>query len=312
MSGHSDDLWAITAYFNAAGFARRRENYRRFRQHLNVPLLAVELAYGQDFELGPADAEILIQFRGRDVLWQKERLLNLALQALPPSCTKVVWLDCDIIFESPDWSERARRRLDDIALLQPFSHARFLPSGWLPGCPVPADARLRHPPACLIAMGASPAAAVAYTNDKLVQMDYTPGMAWAARREVLRHGLYDACVVGGGDGAIMRAAFGFAEMTTELQAMNPARREHYLAWAAAFHDAVRGGVGFVDGDILHLWHGHVHHRRYLGRHRDFEPFGFDPATDIAVDDNGGWRWNSDKPDMHAFVRDYFASRNEDG
>jgi len=28
--------------------------------------------------------------------------------------------------------------------------------------------------------------------------------------------------------------------------------------------------------------------------------------------SGAWRWNSAKPALHAFVRRYFESRNEDG
>jgi hypothetical protein len=45
-----------------------------------------------------------------NVLWQKERLLNLALQRLPEHCTKVVWLDADTFFTNPNWV-RATRRL---------------------------------------------------------------------------------------------------------------------------------------------------------------------------------------------------------
>jgi hypothetical protein len=37
-------LWAIAAYFNPARYARRLANYRVFREHLAVPLVAVELA----------------------------------------------------------------------------------------------------------------------------------------------------------------------------------------------------------------------------------------------------------------------------
>jgi hypothetical protein len=41
-------------------------------------------------------------------------------------------------------------------------------------------------------------------------------------------------------------------------------------------------------------------------------FQFDPFEDIAIDCQGVWRWNSDKREMHDYVRDYFASRMEDG
>lgn len=87
----SESLWAITSYFNPIRYRRRLANFKRFRENLRVPLVAVELAYGPEFELQKGDAEILIQLRGGAVLWQKERLLNLAMQALPDHCQKVAW-----------------------------------------------------------------------------------------------------------------------------------------------------------------------------------------------------------------------------
>src|SRR4051812_27505421 len=105
VHGCRGGLWAITSYFNPMGYRRRLANYKLFHARLNVPLVAVELAYGPDFELNAGDADVLVQLRSQDVLWQKERLLNLAMRSLPSGCRYVVWLDCDIIFEADDWSE---------------------------------------------------------------------------------------------------------------------------------------------------------------------------------------------------------------
>ncbi len=41
-------------------------------------------------------------------------------------------------------------------------------------------------------------------------------------------------------------------------------------------------------------------------------FDFDPKADIALDHNGCWEWSSDKPELHRRVKQYFASRKEDG
>jgi hypothetical protein len=73
-----------------------------------------------------------------------------------------------------------------------------------------------------------------------------------------------------------------------------------------------GQAGVLDGSVLHLWHGDVGHRRYRERHDGLRHYDFDPFADIALDDNGAWRWNSDKPAMHEYVRAYFAARREDG
>src|SRR5437016_4683011 len=99
-----EGLWGITSYFNPMRYRRRLSNFRLFRKHLNIPLVVVELTYGEVFELHEKDAEVLIQLRGGAVLWQKERLLNVALSALPSSCDKVAWLDCDIIFDDIGWA----------------------------------------------------------------------------------------------------------------------------------------------------------------------------------------------------------------
>jgi hypothetical protein len=66
----SGPLWAITSYFNPGRSRRRRLNYGAFRACLRAPLVTVELGYGE-YELDPADAEVLVRLPGRDRLWQK-------------------------------------------------------------------------------------------------------------------------------------------------------------------------------------------------------------------------------------------------
>ena len=132
-------LWAITSYFNPAGYKSRLANYRTFRKHSAAPLLAVELSFTGSFELQPGDADILVQLTEGDVLWQKERLLNIGLRHLPGPCDAVAWLDCDIIFAADDWAERARAALSTFSLVQLFSERCNLarcatrdPDGWSP------------------------------------------------------------------------------------------------------------------------------------------------------------------------------------
>jgi hypothetical protein len=89
------------------------------------------------------------------------------------------------------------------------------------------------------------------------------------------------------------------------------RARHFREWAEPIFDAIKGDVGYVPGDVYHLWHGSFEDRRYVERYHRLAAFDFDPETDIALSDTGLWSWSSDKPEMHAFVREYFASRNED-
>jgi hypothetical protein len=118
----ADDLGIVTAYFNPAGYRTRRVNHDLFAQRIlasGLRLLTIECALGEAaFEL-PESPNVL-RVRARTVLWHKERLLNLGIARLPPECTKVAWLDGDLLFDNPAWAVETSRLLDDHAVVQPF------------------------------------------------------------------------------------------------------------------------------------------------------------------------------------------------
>jgi hypothetical protein len=306
-------LWAITAYFNPAGYTRRIVNYRVFRAHLAVPLVAVELSFDGHFELQRQDADILVQIRGDSVLWQKERLLNVGLTYLPGACRYVAWIDCDVIFDRDDWAVRAIDALETFDLVHLFHEAHDLPRG------VDLD-RLDHwdaPPSARSVVHKMTAGEAVphdfFLDNAPIERRPTPGLAWASPRAVLdRHGLYDASILGGGDRLILLAALGKFSYGRRASLRNTRQLEHYLRWARPYHDTVRGRVAHVEGRLFHLWHGIREDRQYRERHRGLEQFEFDPFTDIAKAETGCWRWSSDKSALHAFVKRYFEARNEDG
>jgi hypothetical protein len=306
-------LWAITSFFNPVGYARRLANYRAFRSRLMVPLVTVELARERSrFQMRPDDADILIQVTGEDLLWQKERLLNLALRALPPACREVAWLDCDIVLDDDDWPRRVGSALGQFPLVQPFARFHDLPP----------DAEAQDPDVRLAQRGghsfASRLAAGTSVDDLFRNTPgapprgHTVGLAWAARRGLLDdHGLYDGCILGGGDRAMLIAALGRFELLAKLH-MNERQTAHYLSWARPFFEAVRANIGYVDATVFHLWHGERTDRKYRRRHAEFRRFGFDPFVDIAIDAHGCWRWTTANAEMRAYLKEYFEARNEDG
>jgi len=305
-------LWAITSYFNPLHYRRRRQNFREFRRRLRIPLVAVELGYDARFDLGPADAEILVRLDGHDVLWQKERLLNIALGRLPPPCTAVASIDCDVFFARDDWAGEALAALDRHAVVQPFSRVHHLGPAWMPGAD-PDRASLHSQPSAAASVQFCPPAATLGAVAQREGDSASPGFAWVYRRDILeRHGFFDGCIVGGGDTAMACAAFGCPEAVVRLHGMNPSQERYYRRWAGPFFESVRRRVHFVGGEIFHLWHGRLTDRRPARRHFDLQQFDFDPFCDIAGDAGQVWRWNSTKPGLHAYLKDYFASRREDG
>lgn len=304
-------MWAITSYFNPVGYQRRLSNYKIFQANLGVPLVTVELSFDGHFELTDDDADILIQLSGGAVLWQKERLLNLAVKAVPANVKNIAWLDCDVILERTDWIDEAKSQLIELHVVQLFSDAVDLDpedrekashhcNGHtsLPGVASLSNAR------DLLSLG---------RQEKLVsKVRFNPGLAWAANRTLLEeHGFYDAAIVGGGDSLMASAMYGRFEPLAERFLLDMTRYRHYLKWAVPFYQSVAGRIGHVPGTIHHFKHGETENRSYFDRQQRLAGFNFDPDLDIRIGANGAWHWARPRPDLAEFLRTYFISRAED-
>ncbi len=311
--GAGGELWAITSYFNPAGSRRRLLNYRQFRRYLAAPLLTVELSFGTPPALAAPDADILVHCRDGDVMWQKERLLNHALAHLPATCKQVAWIDCDLVFDSSNWVAQARAALAHTPLVQLFTALRHAPADADPAA-LRGGGQGWSQPSVMASIGLTgdPATALGGVMNR-GPASPSPGMAWAARRELLEaHGFYDRCIVGGGDTAFACAALGCPETAARLHQMNPYQRSTYLAWAEGLFNHVGGHVGCLGGTVHHLWHGDLQHRQSSARHARLAPHGFDPRRDLAPGRDGAWRWAGNNPGLHAWVQGYFHERREDG
>lgn len=307
-------LWAVAAFFNPVGYSTPLENYRRFRRGLreqSVPLLTVELGYGsRPFDLGPDDAELLVQIRGGDVLWQKERLLNLGISRLPEDCDKVAWLDADILFDRDDWAVETARLLQEYVVVQPFLEVVRLGPGGPPG-DVGALPVGRGEGEVYYGMAYGVAAKGRRSLASFARHG-SPGIAWAARRDLLRkHGIYDREPLGGGD---MLTARGMYRKSPVLRRAHysPKALEHMRAWGKAFRADVRGSVGYVAATVIHLWHGSREDRQYRARREILVDHDYDPERDVEIGPEQALCWSSDKPDLHRAVREYFEGRAEDG
>ena len=126
-------FWGLTAYYNPVHYKTKLDNYKLFRaasRRQGLRLICVELAFGDmPFELAEGDADQVIQIRGSDILWQKERLLNIGLKHLPDDCDKFVWLDADVLFTNDQWVHQTKDLLRKYNVVQPYSFCARLPKG---------------------------------------------------------------------------------------------------------------------------------------------------------------------------------------
>ena len=244
------------------------------------------------------------------MLWQKERLLNIALEALPRHCETVVWTDCDVVLTRKDWAAALGPLLREFLLVQPYHRLHFLSEGTRPDQQIDGHSADWHNSAAYrLRSGTIPDDYFQSRRGTNIRFKCAPGMIWAARKATIeKHGFYDRLLLGGGDKAMFSAACGRYEDYAKSYEMVPRQRADYESWAKSFLETIAGNIGYLEGDALHLWHGDLSSRHYSDRYDGFDQFQFDPCTDIVRNAHGVWCWGTDKPELHAFVRRFFERR----
>ena len=300
QSETTNDLAVVCCHFNPMHYRSRLRNYHQFVAALactEVRLLTVELAFGHDpWEL-PGDD--VLQLRTRDVMWQKECLLNRGIrQLIDEGYDKIAWVDADVCFHDPIWPMHASRALEDYHLIQLFESVHRLQ-------PIGRPETKRASAATLCRKG------------RIDTDSSTPGYGWAARTEVLANvPLYDTLIVGGGDAAIFLAACSNTRSWRRtlarqhwFRSMNMACRRHYVAWAGRWADAIDGRIGHLAQHASTFYHGSRKNRRFHQRWSLIA--SLDPLRHLARCPEGCWQWTTDDSPMKQNVHDYFRNRAED-
>jgi len=283
---HPPGTAIITTHYNPIGFHRLRETWHEWQPTMGE-VITMELVIGGEPEI---PGSVAIQGTDANVLWQKERLINLAIERLPANVRTVAWVDHDIVFEDHRWLVDAQRMIDKgMDCVQPFTNIQYQGK----------DGK--------VIRTATGAASVSLAGGR---PDTGPGAAWVASRQWLKRigGLYDRNIVGGGDATFFEAVSKQRSWYRDRQPQ--ASKKHLGDWI----DSV-GSVkyGCLPGTIRHLWHGDFANRQYVSRDAILMQFGFDPMRHIEIDANGLLAWtDAASPEFRAAVAGYFAGRREDG
>lgn len=298
----------VTSYFNPEGYESKRRAFSLFAAAMDrsrVPLFVAECAFdGQSFEL--PESSSVFRFSGGDVMWQKERLINLAIERVPDQFTKIAWLDSDILFDNPRWPVMTSERLDEARVIQLYAKAVRLRQGelsfWGSGA--------IHNSFCRVH-----SAMPAMTRFGTYSTHGHTGLAWAASRDFLaKVGLYDRAIVGGAD-HLMAHAFAGDFCSGCLPRIFQGDRpylDHFRSWAEVAFAHTQGSLDYVPGAVLHVWHGEGGNRRYMGRNERLADLGYDPSLHLVAPPDGAWSWTEEAgAELRSWTAEYFRDRRED-
>jgi hypothetical protein len=288
-------LYVVTSIFNPENVEVRYKLYRDFKAYINsfpnVILVTAELAIGdQPFVVTSNTDPNNIQLRTNDVLWYKENLDNILFKWLikKHKTGKVAWIDADVAFSNVNWVNDTLKLLNTYDFVQLFSHCHSLgPKGeilasdpsfvynWILGLATPKR------------RGRS-------------------GGAWAATFDALQRSnfLIDWDIVGASD---WFHTFALTNQTPPTA--TPCRAKNELH-SANIRKTINGNVYYVEGTLIHFFHGYPSDRGYGTRGAILIRNNFDPDVDIGYREDGLIYFTSDKPALKQEIIEYFASRKE--
>lgn len=313
----------VACFFNPQNSPYRLiafQKWYRSIKHLNHRI--IECVIGDDkpkWQL--PESPYISRVTTESLLFHKEALLNKVIAELPVKFQYVFWLDTDILFTNPNWMAQGVEALQTVNLIQPFSYCVHLKRNELKPSFNPDDFRTvaddpkKRRPEMWRSFCArryhcsrynlSPAQA---QNDNYDIHGHV-GFAWGARREIVdKVHLYDRALIGGADHIVAHA--GALQVPCSCISRSfTLDHEDVEEWSQDFGAAVEGKMGYVEGDLYHIWHGDIKDREYLKRIREF-------ATEIAFitrrDRNGLWIYEGNNPYMKRYYRHREAAYYDGG
>ncbi len=291
-------LYVIAVVSNPAGFKRRYQLFNEFcvrmRANPKVFLLTVELQQGhRNFA-----TDATVKLKTTHEIWHKENLINIGVQHLPQNWKYMAWIDSDISFANENWVEETLEQLQTYSVVQLFTHAIDLG----PNKEV---------------MQTHTGFAYMYCRGETWKKPgygkyWHSGYAYAITRTAYNAigGLIDFAILGSADFHMAMSFVGMADKT-----LNEKLHPNYKKLVMIFQDRcerhLKRNFGYVNGVILHEFHGSKKNRFYQERWKILVNNEFDPITDIKKDCNDLWQLENVKFRMRDEIRKYFRSRNED-
>ena len=295
-----DRLWVVLPYFNYCGFKTRRELFIKFVNEIRsleeISIVIVEATGSTPL---PRDLGVKkhLTVPVTSNIWIKESLVNLGIHALPSGWKYVAWIDADISFLNKNWALETIDELQTADVVQMFRTAVNL-----------------GPHSEALKIDKSFAYMAVDSGTPFVKSDrygyWHPGYAWACTRRAWKQmrGLLDWAILGSADRHMALAWIGRVEESRPGN-LHP----NYLNMLLEYQTFCRGfKISYVDGTIVHHWHGRFVDRRYKERWDILTKNQFDPISDVGITREGLVQLTPKGRRLSKEIGEYFLGRKEDG
>jgi hypothetical protein len=306
-------LYIIVPYFNHTNAAINRTNLelclRNLSVYKNSRVILVEGIWNKEAELQDFSDSVYkhLKLELQSPIWVKENLINLGIQSLNGDWEYACWLDKDIYFLNPNWDVDTINKLKEYDIIQPWSRVQFLNKAY----EIDMLRNIETTSVFIESFYKCPdkekeKGFLSYA--KASELGYGrsghPGHVWAINRKFYEKigGLFDKCIIGGGD------SFMVVAMDGSFNIPHLGINELYKDFFQSYVNIIKGTkVGYIEGTIIHYYHGEIINRNYYGRFNILNN-KIDLKNDLDYNHNGTLKIN--KPEVEKNILDYFYSRKE--
>lgn len=301
-------LYLILPYFdfNQCPFSKRNLDLfiSTYSQRANLRIVLCEGIYDQ--ELPDHSNKIFkhLKFKLKNILWVKENLINLAIKSLPEDAEFIAWSDRDIYFTNPSWVEDTIEKLKTYDIIQPWSEVIHLDSS-NNLCPIK-----KIEGNFSFADRSEIYAKINCPNHKN-RISTSTGQIWAINKSFYKkiEKINDIEIVGGADSII--ANFCILQKPDYEKTLNrkttSKSKNSWLLYRDKFRDVK---YSYIDGLIIHYWHGALVNRLYTSRAGILQHLDYDPVSDITYDENGVLQFTEKGKKFEPLITEYFTHRTQ--
>jgi hypothetical protein len=250
------DFKICTFYYNPKNDLLRKENFLKFLDQFKGyenNLLIGLVDYGD--EITSLENFNLFKIEGdkENNIWYKETLINRMIDIVDTDY--IIWMDCDLIYESLDWLENIDSVVEGKDFVQLYETINYLGL----------NGEIIESHKSILSSGRE-------DIDMLLGEGYKPGGSWIGKTSILKETrFFEKMYVGGGDTIFVYGLFNIKNGRTLnlVKKNNEYIFEEALVWINGFGSYK---TGYLKESVSHLYHGSLKDRSYDKRYEGLKRF----------------------------------------
>lgn len=300
-------LYLILPYFdfNKSIFAKNNLDLfiSNYSDRDNLKIILCEGIY--DEELPDYSSKVFkhLKFKLHNILWVKENLINLAIKNLPEEAEYIAWSDRDIYFLNPLWVEQTIEKLKTHDIIQPWSEIIHLNAS--------NELQIMHRKTNIVSFSNKSILYNAAHDEDFNKIGVSTGQIWAINKSFYKKigKINDIEIIGGADSIIANFCIlqDKSDENTINKKMTIKSLDNWTLYREKFKNIKHS---YINGLIVHYWHGDLINRKYTERSQILINGNYDPENDITYDKDGVLKFTEEGKRLEPLIEQYFLSRKE--